>query len=195
MIRAIIFDLDGTITRPLLDFDAIREEIGFARDAGPILELMEGLPDARRREIFRILDDHEKRAAEHSTLNPGSREILQWLAERGLPVGILTRNTRENTLIVARLHGLRFDAILDRHDGPVKPDAFGVLELCRRFGVKPDETLVVGDFLHDLLSARSAGAIPVLMRNHKDADAFAQYADFVIDSLDELAPIIENSPR
>jgi HAD superfamily hydrolase (TIGR01509 family) len=195
MIRAVIFDLDGTITQPLLDFDAIREEIGFARDAGPILELMEGLPEARRREIFRILDDHEKRAAEQSTLNPGAREILQWLAERGLPVGILTRNTRENALIVARLHGLRFDAILDRLDGPVKPDAFGVLELCRRFGVGPAETLVVGDFLHDLLSARSAGAIPVLMRNHKDADTFTQYADFVIDSLDELAGIIENSLR
>jgi HAD superfamily hydrolase (TIGR01509 family) len=195
MIRAVIFDLDGTITRPLLDFDAIREEIGFARDAGPILELMEGLPEARRREIFRILDDHEKRAAEQSTLNPGAREILQWLTERGLPIGIHTRNTRENALIVARLHGLRFDAILDRHDGPVKPDAFGVLELCRRFEVGPGETLVVGDFLHDLLSARSAGAIPVLMRNHKDADAFAQHADFVIDSLDELAGIIENSPR
>ncbi len=195
MIRAVIFDLDGTLTRPLLDFDAIREEIGFARDAGPILELMEGLPDARRREIFRILDDHEKRAAEQSTLNPGAREILLWLAERGLPVGIHTRNTRENALIVARLHGLLFDAIIDRHDGPVKPDAFGVLELCRRFEVGPGQTLVVGDFLHDLLSARSAGAIPVLIRNHQDADALAQYADFVIDSLDELARIIENSRR
>lgn len=195
MIRAVIFDLDGTITRPLLDFDAIREEIGFARDAGPILELMEGLPETRRREIFRILDDHERRAAEQSTLNPGAREILRWLGERGLPVGILTRNTRENTLTVARLHGLRFDAIFDRHDGPVKPDAFGVLELCRRFGAKPEETLVVGDFLQDLLSARSAGAIPVLLRNHKDADAFAQHADFVIDSLDEMVGIIENSPH
>lgn len=40
-IEAVIFDLDGTITQPYFDFDAMREEIGLAKDSGPILESME----------------------------------------------------------------------------------------------------------------------------------------------------------
>jgi len=40
-IKAVIFDLDGTITQPYFDFDAIREEIGLPRDSGPILEIIE----------------------------------------------------------------------------------------------------------------------------------------------------------
>jgi HAD superfamily hydrolase (TIGR01509 family) len=192
MIRAVIFDLDGTLTEPLLDFDAIREEIGFSRNAGPILELMKDLDAERQKEILRILDDHEKRAALQSTLNEGAFEILAWLRNHRLPIGILTRNTRENVLVVADRHGLEFDAIVDRTDGPVKPDSFGVLELCRRFGVRPEETLVVGDFLQDMLCGRAAGAITVLLKNHKDADSFLPYADHVIYRLDELIPIIEN---
>ena len=38
-IRAVIFDLDGTITQPYLDFDGIREEMGLEKNGGPILEL------------------------------------------------------------------------------------------------------------------------------------------------------------
>ena len=40
-IRAVIFDLDGTITQPFFDFDAIREEMGLNKDSGPVLEQME----------------------------------------------------------------------------------------------------------------------------------------------------------
>ena len=40
-IKAVIFDLDGTITKPYLDFDKIRQEMGLAADAGPLLEIME----------------------------------------------------------------------------------------------------------------------------------------------------------
>ena len=42
-IRGVIFDLDGTLTVPTLDFDAIRADIG-AGD-GPILEYLQGLPE------------------------------------------------------------------------------------------------------------------------------------------------------
>ena len=43
---AVIFDLDGTITKPYLDFDAVRAEIGVE---GPVLEAMAGMDPASRR--------------------------------------------------------------------------------------------------------------------------------------------------
>ena len=33
-IKAVIFDLDGTITQPFFDFDAIRKEMGFPPTPG-----------------------------------------------------------------------------------------------------------------------------------------------------------------
>ena len=39
-IKAVIFDLDGTITEPFLDFDAIRRQIDIPPEAGTLLEAM-----------------------------------------------------------------------------------------------------------------------------------------------------------
>ena len=113
------------------------------------------------------------------------------LRERGLPIGILTRNRKDNAWAVARKHGLHFDAVVGREDGPVKPDSFGVLHLCRGFAVEPAQTLLVGDYLFDLLCARAAGAIPVLIANHERADEFAAHADYTVTDLLELLPIVD----
>jgi HAD superfamily hydrolase (TIGR01549 family) len=191
-IKAVIFDLDGTITEPFFDFDAIRQEMGFAPNAGPVLELMGRMTPKQRENAERILLAHEEKAVAESTLNPGAREVLDELRRRKIQIGILTRNKRENAFAVAEKHGLKFDAVVGREEGPVKPDAFGVQYLCRQFGIKPGESLVVGDYLFDLLCARAAGAIPVLLKNHRKADEFARYADFVIENITDILKIIED---
>ena len=190
-IKAVIFDLDGTITEPFFDFDAIRQEMGFKPDAGPILELMEKMTPQQRADAERILEYHEEKAVAESKLNPGAKKLLKKLRERNIRIGILTRNKRSNVQAVADKFGLKFDAVVDREDGPVKPDAFGVQYLCSRFGVMPQEALLVGDYLFDLLCARSAGAVSVLLANHKRANEFAKHADFVIENITEILKIIE----
>jgi len=190
-IKAVIFDLDGTITRPFFDFDAIRIEMGLAPDAGPILELMAKMTPQKRAEVEKILHYHEEKAVAESKLNRGAKETLDELRKRKIKIGVLTRNRRENALAVAAKHGLTFDAVVDREDGPVKPDAFGVLHLCKQFKIKPQEALVVGDYLFDLLCARAAEAIPVLLKNHHKADEFAKHADFVIENIAGILKIID----
>ena len=190
-IRAVIFDLDGTITEPFFDFDAIRREMGFGPDAGPILELMEKMTPPQRQNAERILEYHEEKAVSESKLNPGAKGTLDELRKRGVLIGILTRNKRENAFAVADKHNLKFDGVVGREEGPVKPDAFGVEHLCKQFGIRPQEALVVGDYLFDLLCARSAGAVSVLLANHKRADEFAQHADFVIENIADIIQIIE----
>ena len=191
-IKAVIFDLDGTITRPYFDFDAIREEIGLARDSGPLLESMETMSPQQRQRAEQILYDHEQKAVMESRLNPGAEEILSWLRAAGIPIGILTRNKRSNANAIACKHNLKFDAVIGREEGPVKPDAFGVLELCRQFAVQPAETLLVGDYLFDLQSAKAAGAVAVLLANHHQADEFAEHADYRIPNIAGIREIITN---
>jgi HAD superfamily hydrolase (TIGR01509 family) len=194
-IKAVIFDLDGTITQPYFDFDAIREEMGLERNSGPVLEAMEKMAPSERLNAQRILHYHEQKALDESRLNDSARETLLRLREMGISIGILTRNTKENACSIARIHELQFDAVVGREDGPVKPDAFGVLHLCKIFGVKPQETLLVGDYLFDLLCAKSAGAIAVLLANHEKADEFAKDSDYRIEKISEVIDIIENEKQ
>jgi HAD superfamily hydrolase (TIGR01549 family) len=194
-VRAIIFDLDGTITEPFFDFDAIRAEMGLAKDAGPVLEAIDKMGPEQRKNAEKILGFHEQLAVEKSQINPGVRETLNKLRKNGIKIGILTRNTKDNVSAVAEKHGLFFDAAIGREDGPVKPDAFGVIKLCNTFGVLPSQTLVVGDYLFDLVCAKAAGAVAVLLTNHKNADQFSQHADFTIEKLEQIFDIIENQNK
>ena len=190
-IKAVIFDLDGTITQPYFDFDAIREEMGLEADSGPILEAMKKMTLQQRQRVEEILHFHERRAVTESKLNAGAKQTLSALRAAGIHIGILTRNRRSNAVAVIQKHNLKFDAVVGREQGPVKPDAFGVLEICRQFGVKPAETILVGDYLFDLLCAKAAGAVAVLLANSKQADEFAEHADFTIDKIEQVLEIIE----
>jgi HAD superfamily hydrolase (TIGR01509 family) len=194
-IRAVIFDLDGTITQPYFDFDAIRVEMGLDKNAGPVLEAMKKMSPGKRKEVERILHFHESRAVTESRLNKGTKQTLSALRQAGIRIGILTRNRRSNALAVAEKHGLRFDAVVDREDGPVKPDAFGVLRLCEQFKVRPDETLLVGDYLFDLLCAKAAGAVAVLLVNSNHAADFSAQADFTIEQIEQVLPIVEGKKQ
>jgi HAD superfamily hydrolase (TIGR01549 family) len=190
-IKAVIFDLDGTLTQPTLDFDIIREEMGLALDGKPILEAMVTMTPPQLEKAQKVLLVHEERAVECSELHHGAKETIDALRNRGLQIGVLTRNKRENALRVANKHDLAFDAVLGREDGPAKPDAFGLLSLCKKFFAEPHETLMVGDYIHDLECARAAGAIGVLMKSHPNSQRFAEYADFTIANLGSILQIVE----
>lgn len=190
-IKAVIFDLDGTITEQFFDFDAIKLEMGLKPEDGPILEAMEKMTAERREEIERLLAHHELKGIEASQLNIGARETIEGLKQQGLKVGVLTRNRKNNAAAVASKHGLEFDIILGREDGPVKPDGFGVTFICEFFGVRPEETLMVGDYLYDLVSGKEAGAVPVLMASHKKWTEFEGHAEYVIKELSEILTIVK----
>jgi HAD superfamily hydrolase (TIGR01509 family) len=190
-IKAVIFDLDGTITQPYFDFDAIREEIGLAKDSGPVLESMEKMTAQQRQDAEKILYYHEQKAVTESKLNANAKQTLSALRAAGIHIGVLTRNRRSNALAIARKHKLKFDTVIGREDGPVKPDAFGVLRICEQFGVEPEETMLVGDYLFDLLCAKAAGAVAVLLANHNQAEEFAEHADFCIDDISQILEIID----
>ena len=194
-ITTVIFDLDGTITKPFLDFDAIRTEMGLSVKDGPILEAMEKMSPQQRNHAEEILTKHEQQAVDESSLNDGAEQTLNSLRQARIHIGILTRNKRTNAEAIAKKHNLRFDAIVAREDGPVKPDPFGVLQLCRQFGTSAEQTLVVGDYLYDILSAKAAGAIAVLLANHSKAEDFSKHADYTITTLNEIPKIIENHPK
>ncbi len=187
---AVIFDLDGTITRPFLDFDAIRREMGLP-DGLPILEAMGVLDGHARAAAEAVLDRHEQAAAEQSTTHDGAREAIEHLRGRGCPVAILTRNTRKWTTFVLAKHGIVVDAIRCREDGAVKPSPLPVLELCRGLRADPDASWMIGDHRFDLESGRDAGCRTILMLgDRQDTPTWADLADHTVRSFAEIPPLI-----
>jgi len=193
MAGAVLFDLDGTLTVPNLDFDAIRAELGLPE--GPILEAMAGMDSAERSRAEEVLTSHERRAALESTLQDGAVETIDELRRRGWPVGILTRNARRWVGVVLDKHRLRLDAIRARDDGVIKPSPEPVLALCRELDCEPTASWVVGDYLFDLQSGRQAGCTTVLMLGDLPVPDYAHLADHVIRRLPALLELVIPSTR
>jgi phosphoglycolate phosphatase-like HAD superfamily hydrolase len=205
--RAVIFDMDGTLTEALLDFDAIRSEIGLAAGL-PILEQLADGDAALRARGEEIMRRHEREAIARATLAEGCLELLARLRARGVPAAILTRNTREvvETFVGKFELGPSFArppggaagggaargaiASYTREDGPPKPAPDGALHLCRLFGVAPAEALVVGDFELDILAGRRAGCRTALVTTEPIDDAAAWGSpDVIVRTLRELVPL------
>jgi HAD superfamily hydrolase (TIGR01509 family) len=186
-VQGVIFDLDGTLTRPHLDFARIRLEIGLpSASAAPILEALAEMDAESRTRATAILERHEHEAAQASELNPGAIVVIEALRSRNVPVGILTRNSRTCTQIVIDLHGLEIDCVHTREDGPVKPAPDAILAMCLRWQAEPARVWMVGDYLFDVQAGRSAGTRTVLMVADQPLPPFASQADHVIRRLDEL---------
>ncbi len=193
MLEAVLFDLDGTITRPNLDFDAMRAELG-VRDRTPLLEWMASQPEALRRRAWEVIDAHELRAAQAAELSSGARELLGAVMELGLRTGLVTRNSARSVDIVLDRLGLHFDAVVTREDCAPKPSPDPVLECARRLGARPECTLMVGDYPFDVHSGHAAGAVTALVGTRPKPlppgyDPGPQ-AHYQVAALHELIPIV-----
>jgi HAD superfamily hydrolase (TIGR01509 family) len=191
--RAVIFDLDGTLADSVLDFDAIRAEIGL-RPGLPILEQLEDASPDERHRAEAIMRRHERAAIAGATLTDGCADLLAHLADMEIPTAILTRNVREVVDSFARAFDLRFRAVYTREDGPPKPSPAGVLKLCTELGVSPPETLTVGDYKFDVLAGRNAGSrTALLLREPLTELELVEWGapDLVIRSLRELLPLFQ----
>jgi len=162
-VRGVLFDLDGTLTVPAIDFGAIRLELGL--DEGPILEHLDRLPQAERRRGHAILARHEAEAARRSRWSPGARELLKFLGNSGIRVGVVTRNSRASVAVFAERHGVRFDAVVTREDARPKPDPAPLLLALERLGLARDEAIFVGDFEFDRLAGEAAGIRTYIVQN------------------------------
>jgi HAD superfamily hydrolase (TIGR01509 family) len=181
---AVIFDMDGTLTHDAHDYDRIRAELGLGRE--PILEAVSRMTGDERRRAEEVLHRHEAAAAADSALQPNAERVLRALRAAGIPVALMTRNSRRSVETLLARHGLAFDHIRTREDGPFKPAPDPVLDICRALGVPPGDAWVVGDYRYDILCGRAAGATTVGLQSGPQRPEWADEADFVIGDLMEL---------
>ncbi|MFT5044419.1 MAG: phosphoglycolate phosphatase-like HAD superfamily hydrolase, partial [Porticoccaceae bacterium] len=89
-----MFDMDGTLTQAMHDFDAMRAQLNLPAGV-PILEALDALELGEAREKHRELDEMELRMAADAKPQPGCVELLDALLEKGASLGIVTRNGKQ----------------------------------------------------------------------------------------------------
>ncbi|MGB7160023.1 MAG: HAD family hydrolase [Tepidisphaeraceae bacterium] len=186
--RALLLDMDGTLTVPMLDFPRIKREMGIG--ASPILEVMAEMGEAERIEAEAVLARHEDEAATCSTLNGGCAELMAWIATHNVRTALVTRNTRGSVQTVLARHGLSFGALIAREDGPFKPDPRPLLIACERLGIDRADAWMVGDGQYDVEAGRAA-EIRTVWISHDRTRPFEAAPWRTVRDLHELVSLLE----
>lgn len=186
--KAILFDMDGTLTEERINWDHLRADLGVP-PTGAILEAILAMSDAERARAEDILFHHENEAAMRSTLNEGCRELLTWLDTRGIGRALITRNTRKSVRTVFDLHGLHFDVAITREDGKFKPDPSPLFEACERLGVASADVWMVGDWKYDIEAANAANVHGVWISYGRER-VFDAVPDTVVRDLESLRRLL-----
>jgi len=177
IIRAVLFDLDGTLvdsledltdavnhirsafSHPLLTADAVRLKTG----KGARHLVQQTLPDAVETDIDRalemFLEFNREHIADKSRLYPGIAETLRELAARNIKLAIIS-NKNEN-LSALILENLGIHALFERICGgdtfpERKPSPLPLLKVAEKLGLAPDECVMVGDSCNDIQAGQRA---------------------------------------
>ena len=185
--RALVFDMDGTLTRPTLDFSAMRKEIGIA--GGDLAHEIERLPPADNRKAWAVIERHEEEALARMELQEGGQEFVAQCRQQEIKLGIVTRNKRRSVDHLCQKYALTFDAVITREFPHLKPHPAPILRVLEIVRVEPCDALMIGDYLHDIEAGRAAGTKTCFFQNPGSPD-YGAGADFRVSSMAELSRIV-----
>ena len=166
-LRGVVFDMDGTLTVPNLDFKEMYRRCGVDPQLD-ILQEIASLPKEDANDKLAIIHEMEEEAVRTMQLVPGAVEVARWLKAHGLPTALVTRNTLQSAeALQQRIGGggesRPFDIIIsrDHHEKiPPKPDPSALHYIASQWNVEEMNTIVmVGDSpANDIKFGQAAGA-------------------------------------
>lgn len=217
-VRAVLFDLDGTLIDsapdlagagndmraarglPVLPLEHFRPMVGAGARGmlGRALQVQPGDPDFEAlREEF--LQRYEARMTRETRVFDAMRPVLAALRDAGLPWGIVTNKATRFCEPLVRALGLLDEAaalVCGDTTPHAKPHPEPLLEAARRLGLAAAECVYVGDDLRDVQAGRAAGMLTVAAAWGYLGDGEAVHAwgahhviDVPAELLDLLGPV------
>jgi HAD superfamily hydrolase (TIGR01549 family) len=203
----VIFDMDGTLTIPVLNFNEMRARLGLPQGTD-ILAAVANMGAEERERAMEIIEECEEEGFRQLQLQPGILELLHMLAQSQIERAIITRNSKTATQVF--LHQLHqqladnkhryplleptntFSEILTRDFEPCKPDPAAVFHICRQWGLEPADVAFVGDGVHDMKCCQNAGAaVGILLRNPQSPQQ-EKLSDYTVDSLHDIISLFKS---
>ncbi|MDQ2078065.1 HAD family hydrolase [Marinimicrobium sp. ABcell2] len=215
-IRAVIFDLDGTLLDTAPDFVVVVNQLLTERDqptlapetirttvsngARGLISLAFGIdekhsdfPELRQR----LLDIYSNHLAVYTQPFPGMMELLHDLDQRGIYWGLATNKPfayTEPLMAALNLQPEPVTVICPDHVEQRKPHPESLLLAAKHVGCLPEEIIYVGDHKRDIDCGRQAGSITIAAGYgyiEPEDDINTWEADYRADSVAELRSIIE----
>lgn len=214
-IRAVIFDLDGTLVESASEISIALErtfrDFGLAPPGQKQVEAMigKGVRVLVERALARagadgvdldaVVEKFEVHYAQTvgtaAALYPGVMEGLNRLRAAGVPMAVVTNKPRFFTLQLLDRVGVSglFAAVVAGDDGLTrKPAGDMLVAACRQMGHEPGDTLMIGDSDNDVAAARNAGCpvwcVPYGYNEGKGPEALA--CDRLVATIDAAARLI-----
>lgn len=218
-IKAVIFDLDGTIATFNLEYKTVRALAkGYLMNKGvpaSILSLKESVfemlakaemwaqhagksgefLEEAHREVLDITERFELEAAANTSLLPGVAEAIREVKGIGVKIGLCTINSEKSVNRILERFNLAalFDVVVSRNRVQrVKPNPEHLKTALKAIGVLPAETLVVGDSKVDMHSAKELGAVAVgIPTGVSSVEALmSSGADYVVSGMADLPVLL-----
>ena len=211
MIKAVIFDLDGTVSDtlstiahfgnmalkhyglPAIDVEKYKYFAGDGRVV--LLHRMLEYHNADTEEMFKKVEtkyDAEYEADPIYITKPfdGIIDELKKLKKRGIKLAILSNKPDNVTVMVANeLFGGLFDIVHGKRENiATKPNPEGTVLLMEELGVTAKECVFVGDTNVDIRTAKNAGmkSVGVLWGFRDEKELSVAKADYIIEKTNEL---------
>ncbi len=214
-VKAIVIDMDGTITKFNLDYMAARrralgelEKLGLRTpdmtEQVNLFVILQELKDNCEPEKFSKLrstfygffEEMELKAAEDVSLYPGAEKTLQELHAKHLKIGLVTNNSRAGTELTLKRHHLEpfLDAVVTRDDcEEMKPASAPIKKILAQLGVSTEAAILVGDGVMDIMAAKAAGLLSVAVSTgpFPIERILKAEPDYILGSINELPTLIE----
>lgn len=201
-IRGVVFDMDGTLATPMTEhLLRMRQDLRIPQNMRTMEYIEKCLHGKEKEAAEAYIVSIETEAMANMRLSPGLVELLQFLHENQIPIAIITRN---NTLAVRHFiqqvvtkqppeqHKLfAFDPVIDRSFRPTKPHPASLLHISQKWDIPPQQLLMVGDHLDDLLCGLSAGSVTALLR-YSNNGMYTSSAHITVDRIDGLVDKLTN---
>jgi phosphoglycolate phosphatase len=217
LMKAMVFDFDGTLAVLTIDFGLMRRRVldwmkayGIGEERiheKYLLEIIEEvrhlLVEERRAKeaqkffdgAHHILKEVELEAAAGGKLIPGSKGVLRSLREKGVKVGIVTRNCEDAVRRVFPDLDAYCDVFVSRDGvGKVKPHPDHLTSVMKALRVSGAEAVMVGDHVLDILAGKKVGmkTVGVLTGTIKREEFEKAGADYILSSVSEIDRLWED---
>lgn len=211
MVKAFIFDLDGTLADTLESMAYVANTIlkTFGLKPQPVDKFRyycgEGATVLMKRclldagdEKLEHLEEGQRIYREMFAEDPmykvehyeGMPETLNVLKEHGMKLAVCSNKPHPAAVkVIEKMFPQMFEIVLGQsNDIPRKPAPDGALKIAERFGVKPEECVYVGDTKTDMLTGKAAGMITVgALWGFRDQEELLQNgADLIMEKPTDL---------